>query len=164
MYKFLNKHGQTLAFGLGLLITIIFMAGAFPTAGEFDFESMSDEEISKIGIFDFGLKAAVGLAILTAVALVLFGIYHIATDLKGSVKGLIGIAALVGLFFIAYSMADGIPTGSIAGAVEKFAASGNGQISEANLKFIGGGITTTVILIMVAAASFVIAEIVNFFR
>jgi len=164
MYKFLNKNGQTLAFGLGLLVTIIFMVGAFPTAGEFDFESMSDEEISKIGIFDFGLKAAIGLAILTAVALVLFGLYHIATDLKGSVKGLIGIAALGGLFFVAYSMADGVATGSIAGAVEKFAASGNGEISEANLKFIGGGITTTVILVVVAAASFVVAEVVNFFR
>ena len=164
MYKFLNKNGQTLAFGLGVLVTIIFMLGAFPSAGDFDFENMTDEEVSKVGIFDFGLKAAIALAVIAAVALVLFGIYHIATNLKGSLKGLIGVAALVILFFIAYSTADGVATGSIAGAVEKFAASGNGSISEGNLKFIGGAITTTAILVVGAAASFVISEIINFFR
>lgn len=164
MYKFLNKNGQSLAFGLGLLVTIIFMVGAFPTAGNFDFENMSDEEISKVGIFNFGLKAAIVLVVLTILALLFFGLFQIFTDLKGSVKGLIGMAVLAILFIAAYSMADGVATGSILGAVEKFAASGNGTITEGNLKFIGGGIATTAILLVVAGASFAIAEIINFFR
>ncbi len=116
-------------------------------------------------IFDFGLMASIALAILATFAMVFFGVYQVATDLKNSMKGLLGLAAMVGVFVITYSMASGEPDSpQIAGAMQKFAESGNGVISPSNLKFIGGSIMTTFILLAAAVGALVITGVRNLFK
>jgi len=98
---------------------------------------------------------------------VAFGIFQIFSNLKGSLKGLLGFGVLVALYLIAINTADGDLTNlepSIQGAIEKFESSGNGIITSGNLKFIGGSITTVGVLVAVAALSFVVAEIRNLFK
>lgn len=164
MYKFLSKNGEMLAFILGVFVVAVFLLFVIPNAA--DFNALPDKDPAKYasGIFNFGLKGAIALAFIAAICMVGFGLFHTATNIKNSLKGIIGAAVLVGIFFISYSMASGEVTPFIQGAVDKFQDAGNGTLSAGNLKFIGGGISTVGILIGVAVAAFVLSEIRNFFK
>ena len=105
MYQFLVKNGQRLAFGIGLLVTVIFLVNVL--SGMEEFSALPDDERSTTGIFNFGLSGAIALAIIAAISMVLFGLYHILSNFRTSVKGLIGVALLVVVFIIAYSTAAG---------------------------------------------------------
>jgi hypothetical protein len=164
MYKFLVKNGQTIAFLLGVVIVAIFVVSIFSGLSAFDEYSDSKYET---GIFDFGLYGAIFLIIVTAFAMVGFGVFQILSNLKGSVKGLIGFGVLVVLYLVAYNTSNGDLNNlepSIKGAIEKFESSGNGIITSGNLKFIGGSITTVGVLVAVAALAFIVAEIRNLFK
>ncbi len=161
MYKFLTKNGQTLAFGLGALVILIFLATVVMGAG--DFSALPDEEKYQTGIFNFGLVGAIVLVILTLIILVAFGVLHIFDDFKGSIKGLIGFGILALVFIIAYSTASGEPSPYIKNAMDKWAESGS-IITPNNLKFISGGITTAVVLVFGAGLAFIFSEVRNFFK
>jgi hypothetical protein len=161
MYKFLTKNGQALAFGLGVLITVIFII--MVVSNMESFTAMSKEDQLKTGIFDLGLYGAIILAILAAAGMLLFGIYQMATDLKGSMKGLIGVAVLLAIFFVIYSMSSSEPTSYIQGAIDKF-ETGGAVFEDGTLKSIGGGIGLTVILILLAFVAAAVSEIINLFK
>ena len=144
MYKFLVKNGQLVAFGIGLLITVIFFAGA--AGGD------SPER------FNFGLSAAILLAILCALGMLLFGLYHMATNLKGSVKGLITFGAIIVLFGILYGTANAGGNASLMDTMKEF------NVGENVSKFISAAIWTTLALGVIAIASFALSEIRNFFK
>lgn len=166
MYNFLAKNGQVVAFGLGVVLIGIFLLMSVPQAGGYYFETMSDEEIYKVDIFNFGIRAAIALAVLCAAAMLLFGLYHIATNPKGSIKGIIGVAVLVILFFILYSSTSGEPDHpTIVGAVEKYEDSAEGRvITPGNLKFIGAATSTMLLMIGLAFAALVVTGIRNLFK
>ena len=158
MYTFLVKNGQRLAFGLGLLIVVIFMISV--VGGLDEFTALPEDEQVTTSIFNFGLVGAIILTAIAGIAMLLFGLFHIASHFRSSVQGLIGVAVLVVIFLVAYNMAPGEPESTaIAEATEKA-----GGISAGQLKFIGGAITTVVVLLIVAAAAFVFSEIRNFFK
>ena len=158
MYKFLVDNGQRLAFGLGLLITVLFLVNVL--TGIDEFTALPDEERSTTSIFNLGLTGALVLTVIAAAAMIIFGLYHIASNFRSSAKGLIGVAALVVIFIIAYSTASGEPDpGAVAEAAQKV-----GGISDGQMKFISGSIMTAMILTGVAAAAFVISELRNFFK
>ncbi|MEQ8705016.1 MAG: hypothetical protein RIC19_13910 [Phaeodactylibacter sp.] len=161
MYKFLTKNGQTLAFGLGVLITAVFMISVVSNMGEFT--AMADDKQMETTIFDFGLYGAIALAVIAAVAMVVFGLFQVVTSFKSSMKGILGFAALLVIFFVSYSMTDTNVTPYIQGAIDKF-EQGGAVFTDENLKFISGGISTTIVLVVVAAAAFVISEITNLFK
>jgi hypothetical protein len=161
MYKFLTKNGQTLAFGLGVLITVIFLGGVL--SGSSEFAMMSKEDQAQTGIFNFGLASSIFLIIVAVILLLGFGLWHIATDLKGSVKGLIGFGILLAVFFITYATASTEVTPYIQGAIDKFQENGS-IFTDNNLKFISGGISTAGVLVAVAALAFVFSEVRNFFK
>lgn len=160
MYKFLVANGQRLAFGLGILITAIFL---FSVIGGLDqFNELPDEDQVTTTIFNSGISGAIILIVIAAAALILFGLFQVLSNLKASLKGIIGLAVLLVVFFIAYSSANGdaaAEIGPISTAIEKV-----GGIAPGNLKFIGGAIVTAMVLIGTAFASFILAEIINFFK
>lgn len=161
MYKFLTKNGQALAFGLGVLITVIFLISVVSNMGEFT--AMAKEDQAQTSIFNVGLVGAIILAIIAALGMFAFGIFQIFGNMKGSMKGIIGVAILVVIFFVSYSMASEEPTAYVQGAIDKFEASG-ATFDPSTLKFIGGGIGTTVALVVIAAIAFVVSEITNLFK
>ncbi len=161
MYKFLTKNGQTLAFGLGVVITVIFLVSVVSNMGEFT--AMAEEKQIETTIFDFGLYGAIALTILAAIAMVIFGLFQVATNFRSSMKGILGFAALLVIFFVSYSTTDTDVSPYIQGAIDKF-EQGGAEFTDENLKFISGGISTTVILVILAAAAFVISEITNLFK
>ena len=154
MYKFLTKNGQLLAFGFGSLITVIFLLMVNGGVEEFTDLGKNPERFQTT-IFDFGLMAAIGLAIAAAVIWLLFGLFQTVTNPKGAIKFLVGIAVIGILFGIAYNMADGNVT-------QKWADDFN--ITEGISKFVGGAITTTVGLCIAATVIFVLGELRNFFK
>lgn len=158
MYKFLVNNGQRLAFGIGLLVTVLFLISVF--SGMEEFTMLPDEERVTTDIFNFGLYGALVLAVVAAAAMVLFGLYHILTNFRSSFRGIIGVAVLVVIFIIAYSLASAEPeTTSIAESAQRA-----GGISENQMKFIGGSILTVLVLLGLATAAFVLSELRNFFK
>lgn len=164
MYQFLTKNGQVLAFGIGVVLIVIFLAISVSGAGNYNFADMTDAEMRDVTIFDFGLWASIILSIAASVSLVFFGIYHVVTDIKGSGKGLLGLLGLVAIYVIAYVLAPGeAGSAQLQNSIDKFAESGNGVITAGNLKFIGGSITTSLILVGVAVVA-MISSVVNIFK
>lgn len=161
MYKFLAKNGQLAAFGLGLLIVIILLVSIFSNPDQL--AGIEDANPADITMFDFGLRAPIALLVLSAVAILAFGVMQIASDIKGSLKGIIGFAVLLLIFAITYNTASGEATGSIVSAVEKVEANG-GVITEGNLKWVSSAVATGLIMSGIAVAAFVLSEIRNFFK
>lgn len=165
MYQFLMRNGQALAFGLGMFLTVIFLIIVFTSPDVATLDTMPKEEKYETTMFNFGLWASIILIVLTTAALVIFGIYHVASNPKGSLKGIIGFLALLLVFFIAYSLAPGEPESpQVAEAVRKFEESGNGEITAGNLKFISGGIITSLVVLGLAVLAFIVVGIRNFFK
>jgi len=156
MYKFLTKNGQLIAFGLGTLLTIIFYALVSTGLEEFTaLDLAKDPARFETTIFDFGLMAARGLTGLAAVIAVLFGIYHTATNPKGAIKVIAGLAVVAVVFGIAYSSADGFVKESWASDF---------QITPDISKFVEASILTTLGLLGIALAIFILGEIRNLFK
>lgn len=157
MYKFLAKNGQALAFGVGTLITVIFFAIA--AGGLEEFSALPLEEQRQTTIFDFGLVASLVLTVLSVLLLFLFGIFQVASNFKESLKGLLALLVMGGVYVATIVAAPSEVTGIMANTVEKV-----GGVSPFALKFIGGSITTSLIITAVAIAVFVLSEIRNFFK
>lgn len=156
MYKFLSKNGQLLAFGLGALLSIIFIVSWL--SGNAALQAMPKEEQPTTGIFDAGLLGSAFLFIAAAFAALVFGVLQTATNFKGSLKGIIGVGVLVAVFLVSYATSSVETTGMVADAAKKMGTSDN------TVKLIGAGLNTTIILAIVTLASLVISEIRNFFK
>ncbi len=161
MYKFLTKNGQLIAFGLGLFIVLIFLGIVF--GGLEEFNMIEEDKQNQSNLFNFGLTAVLILTVVCALAMVAFGIIQVATNLKGSLKGLIGLGVILIVFFIAYSSGAGAEeVGAVKASMDKAGIDAVG--ADWRKGFISGGIITTLALGALAVLSFVGSEILNFFK
>ena len=168
MYSFLNKYGQALAFGIGVLITIIFLASIF-SADDATLEMLQANdktaETYETDIFNFGISISVILTALAFVVALIFGIVQMISNPKGSLKGLAGLAVLLIILFVGYSMASGEVTDpEIANAIEKFETSQESEITAGNLKFISGSILTAVVMVGLAILTLIVFGIRGLFK
>lgn len=142
MYQFLTKNGQAAAFGLGLIITVLFYVMA--SGGE---------------NVDFGIYAAVGLTVLCFLAMLVFGILQVATNPKGALKGLVGIGAMIVIFFIGYSaFGSEAGTENMEGIFKEF------DISPGESGYINGAIVTGLAMMIISVVVFFGSEVRNFFK
>lgn len=143
-YKFLSKYGQLIGFALGavpiLLFVLIFLIGGEDAA------------------INFELYAGIVLLIVGIIVLVGFGLYQTLANPKGSMKGLLGIGALLVVFFVIYLTATPETVGSIAETRTEF------NISDSQTRFITGGIGLAIILSVGAALVFFYSEVRNLFK
>jgi len=143
-YKTLAKYGQSVSFGAGaLLIVIFFLINA---AAGLD------------SALNFIIWAGIVLLILTIVVLVGYALYQIIRDPKDSAKGLLGVAALVVLFLILYFVSPADTGGKIGELREEF------KISDNLMKAISSGILTTFILAVLGVGAFLYSEVRNLFK
>ena len=160
MYKFLTKNGQLIAFGLGALITIIFLGVALSGMDEFN-SLVSMKKGHESNIFNFGISASIFLIALGFILMLGFGLYQVAINFRNSMKGIIGFGVIILIFIIASNMVPGsieeIPQ-YIAGPMEKY------EVSLSDYGFISGGIMTALVLGLGAVLAFVGSEILNFFK
>ncbi len=155
MYKFLAKNGQLLAFGLGVLITAIFLASAL--GGIDKFTALAEDQRGTSNIFNFGLMAAIGLVIIGAIAALLFGLFQTISHPKGALKGIIGIGLILVLFFVGQALA-GPDTQSILDTRAEF------NVTDGQSALINGSIMGALLLAGLALAAFVFSEVRNFFK
>lgn len=155
MYAFLSKYGQMVAFGLGLLITIGFLASVF--GGLEKFTALDDEGRKGTTIFNFGLYAVMALSVIGVLVAFGFGLFQMATDPKGAVKGIAGIALIAALYFVGQSLA-GPDSQEIIATRSEFA------VTDAQSKIINGSIIGGLILGGLTLAAFVGSEIRNLFK
>lgn len=157
MYKFLTKNGQTISFLVGLAITVIFLFIVF--AGIDEFDMLGEDVQNQSNLFNFGIIAAQWMVYICGVGMILFVLLNIVTNIKGNIKLLIGLGVMLIIYFIMSSgatfEAEGTPIGD---ALKEYA------ITPGQNGFIVGGIWTAVILTIAAFASFIILEILNFFK
>lgn len=167
MYAFLNKYGQALAFGIGLLITVIFLGSIF-SADEAVFDTLQGDDRSyDTDIFNFGMYASIALIVVAFVAAILFGVYQMAQNPKGSLKGIIGLAVLVLIMFVGYSSANGVianESAEIQAAIEKFTTSQEADFTGGNLKFISGAILAALVMIGLSIFTLVAFGIRSIFK
>ena len=163
MYNFLSKNGQLVAFLLGVVLVVIFLAIAVPGAGDYYFDSMDDAELFGVNVFNFGILAAIALSVICAAGIILFGLYHVASNPKGSIKGILGVLVIAALMFLFYTMASGSADhDTIKGAIEKYETSAEGRfISEGNLKWIGSSIRMGLMMAGLAFVALVIMPIIS---
>ena len=156
MYRFLTKHGQVVAFGVGILITIIFYVLA--TGGMSEFNALEGDERFTTGIFNFGLFMALALIFAALLAMVFFGLMQVISNPKGARMGLLGLLLIGVIFLVMWMMASGEATGKLAEIYDKF------NITTSVAKYVHAAIATTGILALIAVIAFVFSEVRNFFK
>ena len=154
LYQILAAHGQRIALGVGLLISVVFLLSVF--AGMEEFSQLSKQDSYGTHIFDFGLIGAIFMTVFAIGALVFFGIYQVATHFRQSIKGIIGMGVLIAIFFLLYTTASGEATGPIAATMEKV-----GGITPGILKFIKAGTTSMLLMILASFLILIAGEIRN---
>lgn len=167
MYQLLAKKGQLFAIGLGVLVVAVYLFTVLSGLSGAGY-SVSDDLVTVLksnngetfDFFDLGLKLTIGLIAIAFLAAVLFGLWQLLTNLKGSITGLIGIAVILGLFFFLYSSAntDLEQGNAIVNTLNKF------DITENVSKIISGSLKTTIIMSIIAIASMFLLEIYNMFK
>ena len=157
MYNLLTKNGQMYAFGLGAGIVLLTLISILTGIGD-DFGGLAREEQFTTTAFNLGIILSIALVVIGVVLMVFFGLFHVVSDLKGSVKGLAGLGVIVAVFFIARAMASTDREGPIGDTIEKF------FVTDGVSTTISACITTVLIMGAVAVGVFVISEVRNFFK
>ena len=165
MYSLLAKRGQLFAILLGVGIVVIFLGsvigglnGAGYNMGTDLVQVLKNDPAQDFSFFDIGLYLTMGLIAIAAVLALLFGLYQMLTNIKGSLTGIIALVAIAAIFFGFYSSAPDDLTGPISGVLQQF------DISAGISKFISGALWTTIILALLSVAAMVILEIWNMFK
>lgn len=165
MYTFLNKYGQALAFGIGVLIVILFLIPILTADASTLDQLQGDNRSYETGIFNFGIWVSIILIGLAFVVAIVFGIMQMISNPKGSLKGLAGLAILVVIMLVGYSMASGEATDpEIVNAINKFETSQEATLTPGNLKFISGSIITAVVMLGLAVLALVVFGIRGIFK
>jgi len=165
LYNFFAKRGQLFAILLGVLVVAIFLGSVIGglNSGGYDMgtdlvQVLKNDPNQSFSFFDIGLQLTIVLIVVAFVLAVLFGLWQMLTNLKGSMKGIIGLAVIAGLFFAFYGSAADDLTGPISGVLQQFDISANVS------KLITGGIKTTVVMAVASLALMFVLEIWNMFK
>ncbi len=163
MYKLLTSKGQLIAIAIGVISVIISLGSII--SGVNSKYSMSEDlnalmKSNPEATFDFfnpAISVVILLVVVAALAAVLFGLFGLLSNPKGSLKFILGFAGIAILFFILYSTAEA-DTGRLVMLTEKF------DVSDNVSKLISGGVKTVVISIGFAFFAAVVMEILNLFK
>lgn len=155
MYRLLAKHGQLIAFGLGMVVLLIFFGGAF--SGLDGFNALPDDKKNTSNIFNLGLYGGIAMIAIAVVLLVLVSLIHLFSNLKGSLTGIIGFAVLLAIFLVFYFTAKPDPS-SMNALLSEF------NISAGLSKVISAALWTTIVMVVISLLSFVGSEIISLFK
>jgi len=160
LYKIMMDRGPMIAFllgvvGVGVTIMSLMSKSAVLSVGD---AAKRSGEIAESGALDTAFSITTLFLIICIAGIAIFSLIQLVTDIKGSMKGIIGLVLAAIVFFIAYSTAEVETSGRIAELMTKF------QVTDGQSKFISASMIMTGILTIVALGSFVIFEVINFFK
>ena len=171
MYAFLNKYGQALAFGIGVLVVVIFMVSIFGAPAE-EISVLTNDQVKgpekyATSAFDFGITVSIVLIGLAFLAAIVFGIVQVASNPKGSLKGIIGALLLIVICFVCYSVAGNEisqESAAIQNSITKFNTDQGANFDGGTLKFISGSIIAALVLIGLSILSLIAFGIRGIFK
>jgi len=166
MYQLLAKRGQLFAIILGAGVTLIYLitvlsglsAKGYSASDDLVQVLKNDAIDEKFDFFNLGLQMTIALIGIALAAAVLFGIWQLLTNIKGSMKIIIALAVIIGVFFALYSTSDTDRAGILGPTLQEF------DITDNVSKLISGGLKTTLLLAGGAVVSMVLLEIYNIFK
>ena len=165
MYSLLAKKGQMFAILLGVIVVVVYLATVISGLGSSGY-SLSDDlnQIMKnnpdqqFSFFNIGLGLTVLMIILCFVFALLFGIWQLISNPKGSIKAIISLVAIAAVFFAMYTISDSDAASAISVTLQKF------NVTENISKLISGGLWSTIILAALALGAMVVFEVYNLFK
>ena len=162
MYKLLTKNGQLFAFLLGIAGTAIVLGSIMFSSNKYMLEgedaAKRSAEIAGTGILDAAMNVTVLLMFIAIAATLIFAVMHLATNFKSSLKWIVALAVLVGLFFVFKSTSTTEVSGTIVETMRKF------NISDSLGNSISGAIKITGVMLGFAIISMIVMEVINFFK
>ncbi len=167
MYSFLSRKGQGLAVMLGVLLTVIYLGSVFGGLSSAGYSVsddlnriMKDNPGQTFDFFNPGLMLTGVLIIICAVTAIGFGLFQMFSAPKNSLKMIIALAVIIGVFFALYSTSSAdLEVGNpISDTLQKF------EVGENVSKLISGGLKTTLLLAGLSALSMIVMEIYNIFK
>lgn len=170
MYAFFSKYGQALAFGIGVIVVILFMLNIFVFTDGSELEALSNEskdpEFLKqkysTGAFNFGIYMSLILIAIAFLVAIAFGFIQLAGDPKGSLKGIAGAIGLLVICGLCYAAANGTVAdepAEIVKSIEKFETDQQADFTGSTLKLVSGGIIATLVLIGISVALLVVSVV-----
>jgi len=108
VYNFFMKYGSLLALVVSVVILVVYffsITGGFSSTEGIDSGTdlakyIHQKDAQPIDFFNFGLKAAIVMTFIAAFAWVLFGLFGLVLNPKGSLKFLLSLAVVVVLFLV----------------------------------------------------------------
>jgi len=159
MYNLLSKFGQVGAFGVGLLITVIFIFSIFSGLDDFNAYGPKDAARFDTTIFNFGIAVTMAMAGLAFVIMCFFILINTVGSLtSGGAKGMIGVLIALVVFLACYFTAEPLTDGPLQPFTEKF------NVTEGQSQLISGSVNASIIMCGIAVAVFVLSEIRNIFK
>lgn len=146
-YLFLKKHGVTISFILGTLLSVISIGviiAGFP-------EGATMEDLYGTSIFNPALNISYAMIILGAILAITGPAIYTAMNFKESVRGLVGIVVLIVMYFVSVAM------GAVPNPEELtfFRGVDNEHLTGETIAYIDGLLIFTGIMIFLTMASLV---------
>ncbi len=165
LYDFLTSKGQMLALFLAILCIAIVMISIFTDISGQGYDVGTDlvsilkdpDSTQEFNFFNAAIYIPQALIIVTALAMVVFGVIALISDPKGSMKFFVSGVIILVLFFLFYSMSESETTGKIFSLLQK------NNIGDGTSKFISGGIKTSILMIGFSVVAAIAGEVYNFF-
>jgi len=166
LYDFLTSKGQLLALVLALVCIAIAMISIFAGIGSAGYDVGTDlvsilkdpDSTEQFNFFNAAIRIPQVLIVLTALAMIGFGVMALVSDPKGSMKFIVSTVVILLLFFVFYSISESETTGKIFSLLQK------NNIGDGTSKFISGGIKTSILMIGLSVVSAIGGELYNFFK
>jgi fatty acid desaturase len=161
-YNFLMKYGNLLAMVVAILILALFLININSGMNSMGFDSNTNliEHKDKVNFFNNTLWIAIYMIFIAAIVWILFGIYNLVLNPKGSLKFLISLIVVVVLYFIFYSTATVETSGRLGELLSDSSYHVDGNIT----KHISAGLKTMLSLFGLSILSLIVSEIISFFK
>ena len=154
MYELFKKYGSIFGFGLGTLLTVIYVLWAAGSDyGSYSVPEMVSGEASTSAI-GYGIGISIVLCVLAVVFIFAFAIMNAIKNPKMAMKSLIGLGVLLVVFLVSY-VAIGQDGQVVSDLVEQF------KIAAGESSFINGMLGTGIALLVIATLGAIGFEVYN---
>jgi hypothetical protein len=164
MYDFLVKKGLTMAFIVGVVITLIFLFTATSGLNNAGLAGVDLTErkadIPTMNFFNFGLYASMALILICFGLLLAFILLDIVKFPKQMGKAIIAVVVLIAVYF-GLSMSSSAETGAV---WDRLYNNPDFAFSPKVSQYVSGGLKTTGLLVIAAVGIMLIAEVRNAFK
>ena len=161
-YNFLMKYGNLIAMIVAVLILALFLININSGMNSMGFDSNTNliDYKDKINFFNNTLLIAIYMIFIAAIVWILFGLYNLIMNPKGSMKFLISLIVVVVLYFVFYSTATVEQSGRLGELLSDPAYHVDANIT----KHISAGLKTMLSLFGLSILSLIVSEVISFFK